>query len=114
MTDRSAILRIKAQTRRMIQRLGETGTDPSNADRALLGALAVAHFASVTGSAHEVLSDPETVLADLLADLMHWCDVQKSNRDQESIEFGRALERARDYYHEELSDELEWGGGVRK
>jgi hypothetical protein len=56
---------------------------------------------------------PETVLSDLLADLMHWCDVRRSDLEpQEVIRFDSALERARDYYDEEVSDELEQGSGA--
>jgi hypothetical protein len=108
MIGRSEIRKIRAQIRRVNHRLNETGADPSNADRALWGALAVAHFASVTGRAEDMHADPETVLSDLLADLMHWCDLQRSNSElQEAIRFDSALERARDYYNEELDDELE-------
>jgi hypothetical protein len=113
-TNRSAILKIRAQARRMIHRLNETGTDPTNADRALWGALAIVDFATATGRTPDILSDAETLLADLLADLMHWCDVQKANRGQEAIEFGSALQRARDYYEEEYSDESEQGCGPRE
>jgi hypothetical protein len=110
MTGRSAIRKIRAQIRRMNHRLNETGADPSNDDRALCGALAVAHFANVTSRAEDMHADPETVLSDLLADLMHWCDVQRPNFElQESSGFDSALERARDYYKEERSDELEQG-----
>jgi hypothetical protein len=110
MTDRSEIHRIRAQIRRMNHRLKEAGADPSNTDRALLGALAVAHFAGVTGRAEEMHTDAETVLSDLLADLMHWCDVQESNSGpQEAVGFDSAFGRARDYYNEELGDELEQG-----
>jgi hypothetical protein len=96
----------------MIHRLNETGTEPTNADRAVWGALAIVHFATVTGRVPDILSDAETLLADLLADVMHWCNVQKANRRQEAIEFGSALQRARDYYEEEYSDELEQGRGT--
>jgi hypothetical protein len=114
MSAEGALAKITVQTHRMIHRLNQTETDPSNSDRALLGALAIAHFASVTGRAQAVLDDPETVIADLLADLMHWCDVQKSHRQKESIEFGSAWERAREYYEEELSGDSEQGGAIRK
>jgi hypothetical protein len=110
MTGRSEIRRVKAQIRRANHRLSETGADPSSADRALWGALAVAHFASVTDRSEDMHTDPETVLSDLLADLMHWCDARRSNSElQEAVRFDSALERARDYYNEEVSDELERG-----
>lgn len=115
MSGRSEIRKIRNQIRRMNYRLSDTGADPSNADRALCGALAVAHFASVTSRAEDMHTDPETVLSDLLADLMHWCDVQRPNFElQESNGFDSALERARDYYKEEHGDELEHAGGTRE
>jgi len=89
-------------------RLIETHVDPSNTDRALWGSLAVVTFASVTGQTGDVEVDPETVLGDLLAGLMHWCDVQKANPGRaEPIEFESALERARNHYREERDDEGE-------
>jgi hypothetical protein len=114
MTGRSEIGQIEAQIRRMSRRLNEAGADPSSADRALWGALAVAHFAKVSGRAEDVHADPETVLSDLLADLMHWCDAQESNSEpQEVVSFNSALERARDYYNEELGGELEEVNGTQ-
>jgi len=90
------------------RRLAETRADPRNADRALWGALAVVTFARVTGQSEDVQTDPETVLGDLLADLMHWCDAQKTNGSlEESIDFESALERAHDHYNEECLDERE-------
>ncbi len=60
-------------------------------------------------------TDLETVLSDLLADLMHWCDVQRSDSGlQQAIGFDSALERARDYYDEEVSDELEQGRNAQE
>jgi hypothetical protein len=113
MAGRGEINKIKARIRRLNHRLVETGADPSNADRALLGAFAVAQFAGVTGRAEDIYADPETVLGDLLADLMHWCDVQRSSSEpQEAIGFDSALEQARDYYNEELGDGLERDGGT--
>lgn len=113
MTDQIATSKIGAQILRMNQRLIETGADPSNVDRALLGALAVAHFAGATSRVEDMHTDPETVLSDLLADLMHWCDLQRSaGRVRELIAFDSALERARDYYIEECSDEVEQDVGI--
>jgi hypothetical protein len=115
MTAQNAILRIRAQVRRMTHRLNKTGTDPSNADRALWGALVVGYFASATGRAGDVQTDPETLLSDLLADLMHWCGAQTSNGElQESIGFDSALERASDYYEEERVDELARDTDIRE
>src|SRR5579863_7940388 len=106
MTGRNAMSKIRTQIRRMNFRLNETGADPTSADLALWGALAVAHFASATAPAEEIDADPETLLSDLLADLMHWCDQESQRRTgQEIIAFESALHRARDYYNEEMSGE---------
>jgi hypothetical protein len=100
------VRKLRDRIRRVNRRLDETHADPRNADRALWGALAAVTFASVTGQIEYVETDPETVLGDLLADLMHWCDAQKSNvlREQ-SIDFESALARARNHYREECADE---------
>jgi hypothetical protein len=67
--------------------------------------LAVLTFASVTGQSGDVEVDPETVLGDLLAGLMHWCDVQKTSASLvEPISFESALERAWNHYREEFED----------
>ncbi len=59
-------------------------------------------FAGATGLSGDLKTDPETVLGDLLADLMHWCDGQKaSDCLVESIDFESALKRARDHYRAE-------------
>lgn len=111
MTGRGEMGRIRARIRAVNHRLNETGADPSNADRALWGALAVAHFASTASRAEDTHADPETMLSDLLADLMHWCDLQRSSsRLEEGIRFDSALERAMDYYNEEVSLEPEEEG----
>lgn len=114
MIDRSKIRKIRAQLQRVDQELNETGADPRNSDRALWGELAVAYFASVTGRAENMRTTLETMLSDLLADLMHWCDVRRSDSEpREVIVFDSALKRARDYYNEEVSDELEQGSGTQ-
>jgi hypothetical protein len=101
------ICRIRDRIRNVNRRLDKARADPCNADRALWASLAVANFASVTGHEKAVRADPETVLGDLLADLMHWCDLQKANSGlKESIEFESALQRARNHYKEERDDEL--------
>ncbi|MGC2472757.1 MAG: hypothetical protein WA485_00365 [Candidatus Sulfotelmatobacter sp.] len=108
MANQPRIRKLIDRIRRANRRLIETHADPCNADRALWGALAVTSFASVTGQSEEVAVDPETVLGDLLAGLMHWCDAQKTNDSlEESIDFESALERARNHYKEECSDERE-------
>jgi hypothetical protein len=108
MEDRPTIREIRNRIRSVNRRLDKTHADPRNADRALWGALAVVSFASVTGLSGDVQIDPETVLGDLLAGLMHWCDVQKTNECRiESIDFESALRRARNHYKEDLVDERE-------
>ncbi|HXM35913.1 MAG TPA: hypothetical protein VN920_12040 [Pyrinomonadaceae bacterium] len=91
---------IKERIRSVNRRLNETRGDPRNADRALWGALAVVSFAGVTGQSQDVHTDPETVLADLLSDLIHWCDAPIGGLE-EAIDFESALERARNHYNEE-------------
>jgi hypothetical protein len=96
------IRKLTERIRRKNLRLIETHADPSNADRALWGSLAVVTFASVTGQSGDVDVDPETVLSDLLTGLMHWCDVRKTDASlEESISFESALKRARNHYGEE-------------
>jgi len=108
MEDRPTTRRIRNRIRIVNRRLAKADADPRNADRALWGELAVVSFASVTGQSHDVHVDPETVLGDLLADLMHWCDVQKASDSRiESIDFESALQRARNHYDEECVDERE-------
>jgi hypothetical protein len=115
MTGRGEVRRIRSKIQRVNHRIGETGADPSNADRALWGALAVAHFASTSSRVEGMRADPETGLSDLLADLMHWCDVQRSGSKRgEAIGFDSALEWARDYYNEEVRGELEEGSGTQE
>ena len=90
------------------RRLTRNHEDLRNADRALWGAFAVVSFAGVTGQSQDVETDPETVLGDLLGDLMHWCDDQSASGGMgESIDFESALERARNHYNEEYADERE-------
>jgi hypothetical protein len=93
---------IRTRIGRVNRRLRETDSRPSNADRALWGAVAIAQLNGGIGSGRESAADGELVLSDLLADLMHWCDSQATvNRRQRPIEFESALERARQYYGEE-------------
>jgi hypothetical protein len=100
--------KIAQRIRRTNRRLNETRSDPRNADRALCGVLAVVSFAGATGHNQNMQAEPETVLVDLLADLMHWCDTQKGSAAPEgSINFESALECARNHYREEYDDEQE-------
>lgn len=79
---------------------------PRNADRAEWGAAALARFANLMGLDEDLLTDPETVLADLLADLMHWCDAERDNHHrEETIDFRSALWRARRHYRVEFDNE---------
>jgi len=97
---------ITERIRAVNRRLRKIREEPCNADRALWGAFAVVNFAGVTGQSQDVQTDPETVLGDLLGDLMHWCDTQKTSGGlKESIDFEAALERARNHYKEECVDE---------
>jgi len=82
---------------------------PRNADRAEWAASAMSKFATLAGLDNDLHVDPETVLADLLADLMHWCDAQKANYHlEEAVDFQSALGRAQRHYDEEFGDgELE-------
>ncbi len=108
MANQLTIRKIRNRIRRVNRRLHETDADPSNADRALWGTLAVVSFASVTGQSEDSQTDPETVLGDLLADLMHWCDAQKASGSlEESLDFESALKRARNHYKEERVEERE-------
>jgi hypothetical protein len=59
-------------------------------------------FADATGLGADLKADPETVLCDLLADLMHWCDVQKAYDGLvEPVDFESTLKRARVHYGQE-------------
>jgi hypothetical protein len=108
MANQLTIQEITEQIRRVNRRLNETCGDIRNADRALRGVLAIVSFAGATEQSQEVQIEPETVLVDLLSDLMHWCDAQKANSALEkAIDFELALERARNHYNEECADERE-------
>jgi hypothetical protein len=106
MDDRSTILRVRSQIRSVNRRLAMGNVAPCNADRALWGELAVVSFASVTGLGEDVRSDPETVLSDLLADLMHWCDARETRTCVSGpVDYESALERAREHYSKERATE---------
>jgi hypothetical protein len=86
---------------------GDNNERPRNADRVQWAASVVTRFAKTTGLSDDLRADPETVLADLLADLMHWCDGQKANRRlQGNIDFESALGRALGHYREEIVNEV--------
>jgi hypothetical protein len=107
MIRRGEVRKIRAQIRRMNHRLKKSEADSSNADRARCGALAIADFASATNRAADMRTDPETVLSDLLADVMHWCDTRRSGSELgDAVRFYSALERAKEYYDEEVSGDI--------
>jgi hypothetical protein len=94
--------------RRLNHRLVERGINPSKADRALCGELIVAQFANATGQGGDMRADSETVLSDLLADLMHWCDIQRDDGGMpQAVGFESALRRAVQYYREELGGSVD-------
>jgi hypothetical protein len=105
MASQLEIRKLTDRIRRANRLLIESNADLRNADRALWGSLAAISFASVTGQSEDLEVDPETLLGDLLAALMHWCDVQKTRGLEESIDFESALTRARNHYKEECDDE---------
>lgn len=108
MKGRPASLEIGSRIRSVNRRFAKKKKDPRNADRSLWGDLAVANFARVTGLSGDVDVDPETVLCDLLADLMHWCDVPKARGSVvQSVDFDSALQRAREHYSQECAEERE-------
>ena len=88
---------------------------PCNADRSLWGGLSLLRLAEVSGLERDLEGDPQTVLADLLADLMHWCDMQQGEHcPGHGIDFESALQRARRHYTQERADELEAKRSARK
>jgi hypothetical protein len=87
--------------------LGTTNRWPRNADRAQWAASAVRRFAAATGLRSDLKADPQTVLVDLLTDLMHWCDAQRASCGlEESLDFESALGRARGHYRQEFVSEM--------
>jgi hypothetical protein len=65
--------------------------EPTNQDRAEWAAGAIRHFQCATGT------NWEDAVADLLCDLMHFCD-------RESFDFGKELDRARMHYQAETTE----------
>ena len=79
---------------------------PNNADRAMWGSTAMTSFARAVGQDLDLQVDPETVLCDLLTDLMHWCDLQKTlDHLAEPVDFESALGRARRHHGAEHLDD---------
>jgi hypothetical protein len=71
-----------------MRKLPPPDPDNMNNDRAEWAAAALRHFQCTTGT------DYEDALADLLGDLMHWCD-------RDNFDFEAALFRARGHYRAE-------------
>jgi hypothetical protein len=63
-----------------------------NTDRAAWAAAALQEFQRITGT------DDEDSVADLLCDLMHWCD-------RDDVDFDAALSSARMHYEAETAPE---------
>jgi hypothetical protein len=53
--------------------------------------------------AGDLNADPETVITDLLADLMHWCNA-RNIRPRVRVAFDRALRRACAHYGKEINE----------
>ena len=88
----STLFLLPAETREKVVAFA-TKPDPDgkNADRAEWAETALRAFQEETGT------DDEDMLADLLCDLMHWCD-------REGYAFKEALRRASSHYGEETRD----------
>lgn len=67
-------------------------TDP-NIVRAVWASRSIKLFMEMTGT------DLEDAVADLLCDLMHYCNLRKDD-----VDFDAELDRARGHYKEELKD----------
>jgi hypothetical protein len=75
--------------------------DPNNAGRAALAGQALAAFAELTDSKADLRADPQAVLVDLLADLMHLTEPGRSPTGAQTMSFEPALKVARRHYREE-------------
>src|SRR6266576_3656501 len=106
MSNGAVVRYIRREIEQVNRRLRETDSRPSNADLALWGTLAIAQLNSCAASGEGSATDVELVLSDLLADLMHWCDLRSIAKSrQQAISFESALEKARTYYREECDGE---------
>jgi hypothetical protein len=81
-------------------------TDITNKDRAGWAGMAVLEYATAKGSAGGLYDPPETVLTDLLCDLMHYASAKE-------IDFAACLDRARLHYDAELAEEAGNQFGLR-
>jgi len=70
-------------------------SEPTNDDRASWADAAMRTFCETVGIEPE---DKRTQLADLLADLRHWCD-------QHDVDFDEVCEGSREVYREEILEE---------
>lgn len=77
------------------------GSEPTNMHRASWAGEVLVKFAEMTstrGSAQELHADPDSVVTDLLCDLMHWCRFNK-------LDFAAALRSAfNTHYSAEATD----------
>ena len=88
-----------------MNRLKKRNIEPSLADRTSWAQSAVASFAQANDLAEDLRTDPQTVLTDLLTDLMHWCDAQKrGGRIKRAIDFESALSQACRHFKEETAE----------
>lgn len=71
--------------------------EPTNKDRAEWGKQALDAFAVATGS------EPETIVCDLLADLMHYCRLN-------NIDFEAELHLGERHFDEEVEEEKYYAG----
>lgn len=71
---------------------------PTNRDKAAFARVALRAYATRTGLAEHFPSDHETVISDLLADLMHYCTIH-------DLSFNDLLSRADRHYSEEWAEE---------
>jgi hypothetical protein len=101
MSNGAVVRHIRREIERVNRRLRETDSRPSKADLALWGALAIAQLNGSVASGEGSATDAELALSDLLADLMHWCDLRSSAQRRQTISFESALENAQAYYQEE-------------
>jgi hypothetical protein len=106
MSNGAAVRYIRAEIGRVNARLRRTDSRPLKADFALWGALAIAQLNGSVALGEGSAADAEVVLSDLLADLMHWCDLRSiAQSRREEISFESALEKARAHYQEECDDD---------
>jgi hypothetical protein len=92
--ERQAELKGTNSMQRSGRRLDNRSVQPTNISRSSWAGRAIDSFARLTGMTADLRAEPEVVLSDLLADLMHWCDFQR-------IDFESALGRARGNHNKE-------------